>query len=99
MKQVLQWEGTHYSSTPPTEAGSSTNTRQVPEVVVRFLQSRSEEWVVTYVVTKTVKMPSPCGFLAVGGTVRQQLRNWLLADGNSESYWIGREQRDALHNR
>ena len=42
IKQGLQWEGTHYCSTPPTEADSSTNTRQVPrgvvEVAVRFLQ-------------------------------------------------------------
>ena len=42
IKQGLQWEGTHYCSTPPTEADPSTNTRQVPrgvvEVAVRFLQ-------------------------------------------------------------
>lgn len=43
-----------------------------------------------------MRIPSPGGSLAVRGTVRQQLCDWLLADGNSESNWIRRKQRDAF---
>ena len=63
---------------------------------VPALSTRFPFVVVTYVVTKTMRIPSPCGSLAVRGTVRQQLCDWLLADGNSESNWIRREQQDAF---